>query len=155
MSPPAAAAPFTGGCQCGAVRYAFSEMADASFCHCRMCQRATGGLFAALVGTPKDGIVWTEGSPTLFASSSVAVRGFCGHCGTPLTFAYITGPQICVTIGSLDHPENAPIQIHYGVESRVPWLKLCDGLPQVETEDEAGSGANLATMTSHQGTVCG
>ena len=150
MSEPITGEMFTGGCQCGAVRYAFMQKGDASLCHCRMCQRATGGLFAALVGTPKADLSWTCGAPTMFDSSSVAERGFCAQCGTPLTFAYKTSPQICVTIGSLDHPERAPIEIHYGVESRVPWLKLSDGLPQMETEDEAGSGASLADMVSHQ-----
>ena len=41
----------TGGCQCGAVRYAFyAPLENAHVCHCRMCQRATGGVFAALAG---------------------------------------------------------------------------------------------------------
>jgi hypothetical protein len=40
----------TGGCQCGAVRYALTAMPEgAHFCHCRMCQKAVGGPFAALV----------------------------------------------------------------------------------------------------------
>ena len=36
----------TGGCQCGRVRYS-AEIAsdDAYWCHCRMCQRWTGGVF--------------------------------------------------------------------------------------------------------------
>ena len=145
--------PVTGGCQCGAVRYALSSpLKDAHFCHCRMCQRATGGLFAALAAVPKADIVWTNGAPKFFPSSSVAVRGFCAHCGTPLTFAYLNGPNLCVTIGSLDHPENAPIANHYGVESKAPWLKFCDGLPEVETADEATSGASLVGMVSHQAT---
>ena len=42
----------TGGCQCGAIRYAFyAPLENAHVCHCRMCQRATGGVFAALAGS--------------------------------------------------------------------------------------------------------
>ena len=33
----------TGGCQCGAVRYALYAMPEGSVCHCRMCQKAVGG----------------------------------------------------------------------------------------------------------------
>ena len=40
----------TGGCQCGAVRYAARLAGDEAYwCHCRMCQRAVGNVTAALV----------------------------------------------------------------------------------------------------------
>ncbi len=40
----------TGGCQCGAVRYRVTEpLGSAGICHCRMCQRAAGNVFAPLV----------------------------------------------------------------------------------------------------------
>lgn len=141
MSKPA----ITGGCQCGRVRYRVEgEMFGAHFCHCRMCQRAVGNVFAALFGAKRSDVSFS-GDPAIFQSSSVAERGFCRDCGTPLTFAYKTSPNLNLTIGSLDHPEAAPIGIHYGVESRVPWLKLCDGLPEKETGGEV-----LVGMTSHQ-----
>ena len=39
----------TGGCQCGAVRYALlEEPTGAHICHCRMCQKAFGSFFAPL-----------------------------------------------------------------------------------------------------------
>ena len=41
----------TGGCQCGAVRYAaYAPLNHSHFWHCRMCQKAVGNLFAALAG---------------------------------------------------------------------------------------------------------
>jgi hypothetical protein len=115
--------PITGGCQCGAVRYAMhvSVVEKPHVCHCRMCQRATGGLFAALAGCPKDRLEWTRGEPALFASSSLATRGFCRDCGTPLTFAYNQKQaRIYVTIGSLDDPARTPIERQYGAESKLP-----------------------------------
>ena len=128
--------PITGGCQCGAVRYALHAAPDNThFCHCRMCQRAVGGPFAALTGVPRDQVEWTKGEPAWFQSSSVATRGFCRDCGTPLSFAYDRSDRLSVTLGSLDHPEAFPIAHHYGVESKMPWLKLCDGLPEEETGD--------------------
>jgi hypothetical protein len=37
------------------VRYtAEIDSDDAYLCHCRMCQRATGGVAAAFAGVPKD-----------------------------------------------------------------------------------------------------
>jgi hypothetical protein len=96
----------TGGCQCGKVRYAMYVAPEGShICHCRMCQRATGGLFAALVGAPKDQFEWTKGEPGVFASSDVAARAYCRDCGTPLSFAYnLAEARYYVTIGSLDDP---------------------------------------------------
>ena len=142
-----------GGCQCGAVRYALkAEPKGGYFCHCRMCQRAVGGPFAAMIGVCSDEIVWTRGTPTLFQSSSLAIRGFCNACGTPLSFTYNETNRFQVTIGSLDHPENYPIEQHYSTETRLPWLKLCDGLPEEETcEDGVDTLAGMVSYQSSEG----
>jgi hypothetical protein len=139
--------PVTGGCQCGSVRYAMHMTPQKShYCHCRMCQRATGNLFAALAGAHKDKLEWTRGKPAFFASSTLAQRGFCPSCGTPLTFAYNEAKWIYVTIGSLDDPGLAEPLIHYGVESQVHWLRIDDELPREET----AKNEKLAQMTVHQ-----
>ena len=79
----------TGGCQCGAVRFRVDgELGEASICHCRMCQKAMGGLFGPFVGAPFEALVWTRGEPKRFQSSNQVRRGFCSDCGTPLTFEY-------------------------------------------------------------------
>ena len=141
----------TGGCQCGAVRFAFKTTpGKVSICHCRMCQRAVGGHFAALTSMKRDEIEWTKGEPAWFQSSSVAKRGFCRDCGTPLSFAYDRSDRFSVTIGSLDHPEDFPIVRHYGVESKLPWLRLCDGLPEESTGD-AEADPRTAGMVKLQG----
>ncbi len=39
----------SGGCQCGAVRYAlYAEPYDTHICHCRMSQKAFGAFYAPL-----------------------------------------------------------------------------------------------------------
>jgi len=142
----------TGGCQCGAVRYQLaSQPTGAHFCHCRMCQRAVGGPFAALTSVPVEDLSWTGEPPAWFASSNLARRPFCSKCGTPLGFQYNDSGRINVTIGSLDDPEIAPIGIHYGVESKLSWVKLCDGLPEVATADDPDSPVGLAELQSNQG----
>ena len=119
-----------GGCQCGAVRYAVAgPLIRGHVCHCRMCQRATGGLFAALIGQKRDRFAWTRGEPAFFASSNIADRGFCRDCGTPLSFAYRTGQTFYVTIGSLDAPELATIEDQFGIESRLPFVSFCEQVP--------------------------
>lgn len=50
-------ATITGGCQCGAVRYAIDgPLNNPHICHCRMCQKAFGNYFAALVGTLRENL---------------------------------------------------------------------------------------------------
>jgi hypothetical protein len=126
----------TGGCQCGAVRYVLSAMPEgAHFCHCRMCQKAVGGPFAALAPVRLADFAWTRGTPAVFRSSSVAYRHYCAGCGTPLSFGYDHKDWICVTIGSLDAAELVPPVRQYGLESRISWYDpaVLDRLPGVET----------------------
>ncbi len=142
----------TGGCQCGAVRYAFyAPLENVHVCHCRMCQRATGGIFAALAGGSPDNFEWTQGVPSFFASSNLAQRGFCAACGTPLSFKYnIASARIYTTIGSLDRPEDAPIVKQFGIESRLPWVKFCEDVPGERTGESAAAQEFLAKMQDHQ-----
>ena len=133
---------YTGGCQCGAVRYAlYAQPEGAHLCHCRMCQKAAGNVFAALAPVRLEDFAWTKGAPAVFRSSSAAERGFCSACGTPLFFRYLDSEWIDPTIGSLDEPERVPAQLHYGIESRISWLDALDGLPRENTSDGGLTGA--------------
>ena len=90
MSEAAAASAVTGGCQCGAVRYALhAPLEKASVFHCRMCQKAFGSYFAPLGTVATKDLEVTRGAISYFRSSDVVERGFCRDCGTPLTFHYI------------------------------------------------------------------
>jgi hypothetical protein len=74
----------TGGCQCGAIRFAVSAAPTRiSICHCRMCQKASGAPFASFADIEKENFSWTRGKPASFQSSSIAMRDFCSACGTP------------------------------------------------------------------------
>ncbi|UYY77885.1 GFA family protein [Sphingomonas sp. R1] len=124
-----------GGCHCGRIRYAVRiEDEDAYLCHCRMCQRATGGVSIAFKGVRKADITWTR-APDRYRSSPIAERGFCRDCGTPLTFAFLDGDTMDLTIGSFDAPGRFQPRHHYAVESmHEQWLDT-DGLPRYRTED--------------------
>jgi hypothetical protein len=126
----------TGGCQCGAVRYAlYAKPEGTHICHCRMCQKAVGGPFIALAPVRLANFAWTRGEPSAFQSSTLTVREFCAKCGTPLTFRYVDGEQTDVTVGSLDRPADAPPAAQYGVESQVPWFHRMAQLPARTTAD--------------------
>ncbi len=127
----------TGGCQCGRVRYAISgPFENPHICQCRMCQKAFGNYFAALVGAKKQDFKWTRGYPGIFRSSSVAERGFCRDCGTPLSVADDDSDRIEIAIGSLDHPERVTPAHQYGIESRLPAFEELHTLDGTRTEDD-------------------
>lgn len=120
----------TGGCQCGAVRYAISgALGRASICHCRMCQKAFGSFFAPLVSVAFRDFSVSRGAIAIFRSSDLVERGFCRDCGTPLTFREVDTDKIDVSIGSLDRPAAAKPTKQVGVESRLPWVGELADLP--------------------------
>jgi hypothetical protein len=125
----------TGGCQCGAVRYALGAPPErVHLCHCRACQKAVGGPFAALAPVRRIDFAWTRGTPSSFASSSIAHRDFCASCGTFLSFRYNDSEWISVTLGSLDRPHDVRPVRHWGVESRLSWIDTLASLPAGITE---------------------
>ncbi|ASM71014.1 MULTISPECIES: GFA family protein [Roseobacteraceae] len=73
-----------GRCLCGEVTISVDGEHDAQpgACHCRMCQRWSGGVFLAF--TAAADAVTVEGPVKRFQSTSFAERAFCGKCGTHL-----------------------------------------------------------------------
>ena len=137
-----------GGRQCGAVRYTATLANDeASFCHCRMCQRATGGVAAALVSVRRDAVTWSGRARDRFASSPIAHRAYCALCGTPLTFEYDAGSaNLDLTVGSLDDPSAVRLTSHFGVESRVRGWVRPDDLPEQRADGYAPLAARWAAV---------
>ncbi len=142
----------SGGCQCGAVRYHATEMLDnAHICHCRMCQKAVGNIFAALVAAPREAITWTRGTPARFRSSEHVDRGYCRDCGTPLFYDDTTGDRVNFTIGSLDHPELFPPHANTGNEGRVAWFDTLLGIADGgTTEIGQEAWASAIKSSNHQ-----
>ena len=140
----------TGGCQCGAIRFRAEALGEASICHCRMCQKATGGLFGPYVSVKLAQFAWTRGAPKRFQSSNKVRRGFCENCGTPLTFEHQDAvASLGLIIGALDDPSAARPVEQLGSASRVAWV---DALPVLPTHEptEPRAAAHLASIVSHQ-----
>lgn len=124
----------TGGCQCGRVRYAVGiDNDEAYLCHCRMCQRATGGVSIAFKNVKKANVRWLGEAPDYFASSPIAHRPFCARCGTPLGFAFPDSENMDLTVGSFDDPGRFTPTLHFGAESiHEAWIDT-SGLKRVRT----------------------
>jgi hypothetical protein len=118
---------FSGGCQCGAVRFRVEgPLGRASLCHCRMCQKASGGPFGAFVGG--ETTTWTRGRPAHFQSSARVRRGYCSACGTPLTFEF-DNQTLELSIFAFDEPAKIEPAIQMRVGDRVAWMAHIEALP--------------------------
>jgi hypothetical protein len=136
---------WTGGCQCGAVRYELTARPNnPCICHCRMCQKQFGNFFGSFAGVDSKYFKISRGIVEFFRSSDDAERGFCRDCGTPLAYKFVSQPRIYVSIGSLDrHAEMKP-EFQYGIEAREPWLAAIINLPESKTgESDNGVGDTL------------
>ena len=121
-----------GGCLCGATRYeAKGEPVAVALCHCSMCRRAAGAPAVAWAMFPADALSIVRGELSTFASSRGVERGFCGRCGTQLTFSADFLPGLVdVTVGSMDDPASLSPQMHIWESRRVSWLATSDQWPR-------------------------
>jgi hypothetical protein len=101
--------PILGGCACGKVRYECSERPLVQLlCHCRDCQHASGGAFAAFVFVPSDRLVYNGAAMRHYdvttESGRTLRRQFCGECGSPVSARWPDLPRVeLLHVASLDN----------------------------------------------------
>ncbi|MFQ5957792.1 MAG: GFA family protein [Alphaproteobacteria bacterium] len=119
-----------GGCLCGKVRYRVTGKPRwVAHCHCQSCRRASGGAAVTWAGYTNETYEVTKGAPVRFNSSPGVTRGFCGDCGSPMTYESGRWPaEVHVTLGTLDSPDAFPPKVHVYAEERLPWLRLDEHL---------------------------
>lgn len=111
-----------------------------------MCQKAFGSFFGPLVTGLE--FAWTRGGPKYFASSDAVRRGFCGECGTPLT--YESGEYTEFAIGALDDPEVAAPAIQVNLRHKLSFTDHLHDLPHWSEEQQAQRDTVYATYRSNQ-----
>jgi hypothetical protein len=127
-----------GGCACARVRY---RLASAPMfvhcCHCRDCQRQTGSAFAinALIETDRVALLSGEPQPLAVPTDSGRPHRIfrCPDCQTAVWSEYGGLATLrFVRVGSLDNPAALPPDIHIYTRSKLPWVRLPEGVPAVE-----------------------
>ncbi len=128
------AAPFSGGCACGALRYTCASEPYVSYaCHCTECQKRTGGAFGTSVMVPADGVT-LEGTPkehhrTADSGNTITCL-FCGACGTTVMAVNSARTHVRVIFaGTLDDPSWVPMLANIWTGSAMPWVSLS---PEIE-----------------------
>ncbi len=122
---------YAGGCLCGQVRWAATAApANVRVCHCRLCQKATGGPFFARAIFRANDISWS-GNTTSWPSSPRIDRLSCARCGTPMFARPGDAPaRLGVSLATLDDRNAIRPAVHIWVSEKLDWLMLDDGLPQ-------------------------
>lgn len=80
-----------GQCLCGAVSFTMDEVGNFGICHCRQCQRWTGGPLMAVTVLVDD--IDIGGSEHIVSrrTSAWASRSHCGVCSSPLWYRHDSG----------------------------------------------------------------
>jgi hypothetical protein len=129
----------TGGCLCGAVRWASSEPAIVTrVCWCRECQfiGAGSGTVNACFRTATLTVTGSTSDYCSIADSGNRMhRRFCSACGTPLfSEAEVRPHLIFVRAGTFDDPNLVMPAMTIWTSSAPRWACFDAKLPQVETQ---------------------
>jgi hypothetical protein len=128
--------PQEGRCDCGAIRYRLdARPLVVHCCHCRWCQRETGSAFALNAMIESDRVTVLAGEPELVETPSASGLGQqiarCPSCRIALWSHYGgAGPLTrFVRVGTLDHPDVLPPDVHIFTSSKQPWVVIPAGVP--------------------------
>ena len=127
-----------GGCACGAVRYRLaSEPMFVHCCHCRDCQRQTGSAFVlnALIETDRVTLLSGAPEPVQVPTDSGLPHDIhrCPKCRTAVWSDYgRRGVMLFVRVGTLDDASALPPDVHIYTRSKLPWVRLPEGVPAFE-----------------------
>lgn len=127
-----------GGCMCQAVRYeGIGAPLYVGYCHCRSCRHHSGAAVAGVLVFAPEKVRFTAGDISVYQSSPGVERGFCGQCGTSLTWR--GRGLMSIHIGTLDDPDAYTPTLHWRYDERSPWCDVGRDLPQVTMTFPASS----------------
>ena len=122
----------TGGCLCRGIRFELDPpLRDVVVCHCSLCRRS-GTLAGAYTAVPRDALRLTaDGTLRWYVDVNERQRGFCGTCGSPLTYENVKLPdEVHVLAGALSDPSAVRPSAHIVVKEQLPWFEAADELPR-------------------------
>jgi hypothetical protein len=117
----------TATCACGALQIACrGEPQKVSLCHCRECQRRTGGPFGVAAFYAADSVE-VSGEATVYSRPSdtgfEVVHRFCPGCGSTVWWEATRKPGlVAVALGAFADPEFPGPSQSVRAETRHRWL---------------------------------
>lgn len=125
---------YTGGCQCGAIRYEVTDEPITLYaCHCTACQTQSSSAFGLSMKLARDAFRITRGEPKFFinyADSGKEKHGhFCADCGTRIYSDAPAKPEtVSLKPGTLDDTGWLRPVGNLWTDSAQPWVPIEDGM---------------------------
>ncbi len=127
---------WTGGCNCGAVKYeVHGPLGPVTNCHCGQCRRFHGHVGAYTVARRDAFALLEQGRLKWFRSSEQTRRGFCETCGSSLFWQSVDDDEIYIAAGTLDEAGGLKTVAHIFVAHKGAYYDIDDGLTQFPEYD--------------------
>jgi hypothetical protein len=129
---------FPGSCFCGAVRYHLTAPPMfVNCCHCRDCQKQTGGAFAINAVIETDRIVLLSGAPAAVTVPAESGRPHdiyrCPRCQSAIWSDYGRRRALSfLRVATLDDAGAFPPDVHIFTRTKLPWVRLPEGVRSFE-----------------------
>jgi len=121
-----------GSCLCGAVQFEAGPFDSMVHCHCSMCRKHHGAMFATFLTAARDGFHWLSGEEQVvtYPSSGRGLRPFCRICGSVVPTVPPHMGIAFVPAGNLEGDPGMRPTLHMFASSRASWFPITDPLPQ-------------------------
>jgi hypothetical protein len=125
--------PYTGGCQCGALRYeARDEPVFAGLCYCEDCRRTTGSIGSPFMAFRSADLTLTGATAQAYCTAlrgTKTTRNFCARCHA-LVFGGEDGIDEILNIyaGTLDEPSRFIPRVAIMTRGKPDWALIPEGL---------------------------
>jgi hypothetical protein len=132
-------APYTGGCQCGSVRYVVTtEPIRLIACHCKECQRQSASAFGMSMPVKKASLTVTGLTKqfTRLAESGNEVTGvFCPECGVRMYHVLASAPDVVsIKPGTLDDTSWLRPELFIWMKSAQGWVPVPEDVKALERQ---------------------
>lgn len=135
----------SGGCNCGAVRYQLSsDPLYTHVCHCKQCQRSSGGAFNVSMVVLVESFSFIDCSPdTHFVSGPTGNKyeaWSCDQCACTIGGRTVEPTKTMVLRpGTLDQANDLQPQAHIWVSEKQAWVVIPEDIPNFSENYEAES----------------
>ncbi len=148
-----------GSCLCGTVKFSVSDDAsNMSHCHCSMCRKIHGSLFATYYDSSELTITSGQQAIETYESSPGFIRSFCNQCGSTLPETSNQGDgKVYVPAGLMDDDPGIRPEAHIFAESKASCYTISDTLPQHEHygDNDLSRVVDVPEPTEKEGFVTG